>query len=52
MKILITEFMENKSIEILKKNFDITVDLDLSTNSNKLNWSDLQSINLEVSYDE
>ena len=36
MKILITEFMETKSIEKLKTNFDITVDHNLSTNSNKL----------------
>ena len=36
MKILITEFMEAKSIEKLKTNFDITVDHNLSTNSNKL----------------
>ena len=36
MKLLITEFMDVKSIEILKKNFDITVDQDLSTNSNEL----------------
>ena len=36
MKLLITEFMDVKSIEILKKNFDITVDQDLSTNSNAL----------------
>jgi len=36
MKILITEFMDVKSIEILKTNFDVTVDQDLSTNSTKL----------------
>ena len=36
MKILITEFMEAKSIEKLKTNFDITVDHNLSTNSNEL----------------
>ena len=36
MKILITEFMEAKSIEKLKINFDITVDHNLSTNSNEL----------------
>ena len=36
MKILITEFMDVKSVEILKKNFDVTVDQDLSTNSTKL----------------
>ena len=36
MKILITEFMEDKSVELLKKNFDVTVDQNLSTNSNEL----------------
>ena len=36
MKILITEFMETKSVEILKKNFDITFDQELSKNHNKL----------------
>jgi len=36
MKILITEFMEDKSLEILKTNFEVTVDQDLSTNSNEL----------------
>jgi len=36
MKILITEFMEVKSVEILKTNFDVIVDQDLSTNSNEL----------------
>ena len=36
MKILITEFMETKSVEILKKNFDITFDQELSKNYNKL----------------
>ena len=36
MKILITEFMEAKSIEKLKTNFDITVDHNLYTNSNEL----------------
>ena len=36
MKILITEFMDLKSIEILKTNFDVTIDQDLSTNSNEL----------------
>ena len=36
MKILITEFMEVKSVEILKTNFEVTVDQDLSTNSNEL----------------
>jgi len=36
MKILITEFMETKSVEILKKNFDITFDQELSKNHKKL----------------
>ena len=36
MKILITEFMESSSIEILKKSFDITFDQDLSKNHIKL----------------
>ena len=36
MKILITEFMENKSIEMLQANFDVTVDKDLSTSTNEL----------------
>ena len=36
MKILITEFMDVKSVEILKKIFDVTVDQDLSTNSTEL----------------
>ena len=36
MKILITEFMEDKSVEMLKSNFDITVDLNLSVNNNQL----------------
>jgi len=36
MKILITEFMETKSVELLKKNFDITFDQELSKNHNKL----------------
>ena len=36
MKILITEFMDVKSVEILKTNFDVTVDQDLSSNSNEL----------------
>ena len=36
MKILITEFMESSSVEILKKNFDITFDKDLSKNHIKL----------------
>ena len=30
MKILITEFMEAKSVEMLKRNFDVTVDKSLS----------------------
>ncbi len=36
MKILITEFMESKSLETLKNNFDVTIDQDLSKNPNKL----------------
>ena len=36
MKILITEFMEDTSVEILKKNFDVTVDKSLSLNHNEL----------------
>jgi phosphoglycerate dehydrogenase-like enzyme len=36
MKILITEFMEATSIEILKKNFDVTVDKSLALNHNEL----------------
>ena len=36
MKILITEFMETKSVEMLKKNFDITIDKSLSLNHNEL----------------
>ena len=36
MKILITEFMETKSVELLKNNFDITFDQELSKNHNKL----------------
>ena len=36
MKILITEFMEAKSVEILKKIFDVTVDKSLSLNHNEL----------------
>ena len=36
MKILITEFMEPKSVNLLKNNFDITVDLELSENNKKL----------------
>jgi len=36
MKILITEFMETKSVEILKTNFDITFDHELSKNHKKL----------------
>ena len=36
MKILITEFMDVKSVEILKINFDVTIDQGLSTNTNEL----------------
>ena len=36
MKILITEFMEDASVEILKKIFDVTVDKSLSLNHNEL----------------
>ena len=36
MKILITEFMEAKSIEMLKTKFDVTFDQDLSNNPSKL----------------
>ena len=36
MKILITEFMETKSVEMLKRNFDITFDKSLSLNHNEL----------------
>ena len=36
MKILITEFMETRSVERLKKNFDVTVDQELSKNHDKL----------------
>ena len=36
MKILITEFMETKSVELLKKNFDVTCDQELSKNHDKL----------------
>ena len=36
MKILITEFMETKSVEMLERNFDITVDKSLSLNHNEL----------------
>ena len=36
MKILITEFMETKSVEILKTNFNITFDQELSKNHKKL----------------
>ena len=36
MKILITEFMEIKSIEMLKTKFDVTFDQDLSNNPSKL----------------
>ena len=36
MKILITEFMETKSVEMLQTNFNVTVDQDLSTSTNEL----------------
>ena len=36
MKILITEFMETNSVKILKKNFDITFDQELSKNHKAL----------------
>ena len=36
MKILITEFMEAKSVEFLQANFDVIVDEDLSTDTNEL----------------
>ena len=36
MKILITEFMEAKSVEMLNRNFDVTVDKSLSLNHNEL----------------
>ena len=36
MKILITEFMETKSVKMLKRNFDVTVDKSLSVNHNEL----------------
>ena len=36
MKILITEFMESKSVEMLKRNFDVTVDKNLSVDHNEL----------------
>ena len=36
MKILITEFMESKSVETLQNNFDVTIDQDLSNNHIKL----------------
>jgi len=36
MKILITEFMETKSVEMLKKIFDVKVDKSLSLNHNEL----------------
>jgi (S)-sulfolactate dehydrogenase len=36
MKILITEFMEVKSVEMLNRNFDVTVDKSLSLNHNEL----------------
>ena len=36
MKILITEFMEAKSLEMLQSIFDVTADQDFSTNTNEL----------------
>ena len=36
MKILITEFMDVKCVEMLKLNFDVTVDHDLSKNTDEL----------------
>ena len=36
MKILITEFMDLEYVELLKANFDVTVDHDLSTNNTEL----------------
>tara|TARA_Y100001970_G_scaffold105151_1_gene131719 strand:+ start:1934 stop:2857 length:924 start_codon:yes stop_codon:yes gene_type:complete len=36
MKILITEFMDVEYVELLKTNFDVTVDHDLSTNNSEL----------------
>ena len=36
MKILITEFMEAKSVKMLNRNFDVTVDKSLSLNHNEL----------------
>jgi (S)-sulfolactate dehydrogenase len=36
MKILITEFMEDKSVEMLNRNFNVTVDKSLSLNHNEL----------------
>ena len=36
MKILITEFMEAKSLEMLQSIFDVTTDQDFSTNTNEL----------------
>ena len=36
MKILITEFMEEKSLEMLERNFDITINKNLSVNHNEL----------------
>ncbi|MDC0057977.1 hypothetical protein OAJ21_02125 [Pelagibacteraceae bacterium] len=37
MKILITEFMDVKSVEMLKTNFDVIVHQVLSTNFNESN---------------
>jgi len=36
MKILITEFMDVKYVELLKTNFDVTINHDLSTNNGEL----------------
>ena len=36
MKILITEFMDLEYVELLKANFDVTVDHDLATNNTEL----------------
>ena len=38
MKLLITEFMEVKSVEMLKTKFDVTYDQELSKNPSKLNY--------------
>ena len=36
MKILITEFMDVEYVELLKTNFDVTINHDLSTNNGEL----------------